>query len=184
MQTDFDIRNAIPEDAAAIGRAHSEGWDAAYRGLMADAAVDEFIHSGDHTERWNVRLEEEPGERSVWVAEVDGKVVGFAQTGPNREALSRSGSEASPGNRTGVKIAELYCIYLGSGAIGKGVGRRLFAHAIDHLRASGYQQVVLWVLERNERARRFYEAAGWQHEGKSRIDPGDGCKDLQYSISL
>ncbi|MCH7740028.1 MAG: GNAT family N-acetyltransferase [Chloroflexi bacterium] len=172
----LNIRIASPEDADAIGRAHSEGWDAAYRGLMADTAVDEFIHSGDHTERWSVRLEEEPEERDVWVAEVDGKVVGFAQTGPNRPSASAHPSEP--------KIAELYCIYLGAGAIGTGVGRRLFAHAIDHLRSRGYEQVVLWVLERNERARRFYKAAGWQHDGTSRIDPGDGCKDLRYSIDL
>ncbi len=176
VHTEFDIRNATPEDAAAIGRAHAEGWDAAYRGLMADAAVDEFIHSGDHTERWSVRLDEAPDERDVWVAEVDGKVVGFAQTGPNRDSPSKLPS--------GLKIAELYCIYLGRGAIGTGVGRRLFAHAIDHLRSKGYERVVLWVLERNDRARRFYNAAGWQHDGTSRIDPGDGCKDLQYSIEL
>ena len=172
MRTEFDIRNATPDDAAAIGRAHAEGWDAAYRGLMADVAVDEFIHSGDHTERWSVRLEEEPEERDIWVAEVDGKVVGFAQTGPNRDGISDH------------RVAELYCIYLGSGAIGTGVGRKLFTHAIDHLRTRGYERVVLWVLERNERARRFYETAGWQHEGTSRVDPGDGCKDLQYSIDL
>ncbi len=181
MPVKLNIRNAAPDDAAAIGRAHFEGWDAAYRGLMADAAVDEFIHSGDHTERWSVRLEEEPDERDVWVAEVDGKVVGFAQTGPNRDDPPNGLSANVPSS---LKTAELYCIYLGSGAIGTGVGRRLFAHAIDHLRSKGYEQVVLWVLERNERARRFYEAAGWQHDGTSRIDPGDGCKDLRYSIEL
>ena len=176
-QKEVKIRPAQADDAEAIGRAHAEGWDAAYRGIMSDEAVDAFVHAGDHTTRWNERMEEQPDGRVVWVAEVDGEVVGFAQTGPSRQP------DAGPPS-AGPRIAELYCIYLGAGAIGSGIGRRLLGHAVDDLSERGYDCARLWVLEANSRARRFYEAAGWYADGATRVDPGDGCTDVRYSLSL
>lgn len=168
----INIRPARMDDAEAIGRAHAEGWDAAYRGIMSDEAVDAFVHAGDHTTRWNERMEEQPGGRVVWVAELEGEVVGFTQTGPSRRP------DAGPHE------AELYCIYLGAGAIGTGIGRRLIEHAVADLGERGFTSASLWVLEANSRARRFYEAGGWHTDGTTRIDPGDGCTDVRYSRSL
>jgi RimJ/RimL family protein N-acetyltransferase len=36
------------------------------------------------------------------------------------------------------------------------------------LRELGHRDVILWVLEENPRARRFYDAAGWQLDGARR----------------
>ncbi len=36
------------------------------------------------------------------------------------------------------------------------------------MRELGYTDVILWVLEDNPRARRFYEAAGWTLDGTRR----------------
>ena len=36
------------------------------------------------------------------------------------------------------------------------------------LRRLGHRNVVLWVLEDNPRARRFYERAGWEADGAQR----------------
>jgi len=63
------------------------------------------------------------------------------------------------------ETGEIYGIYLLPEAIGTGVGRDLFALATERLRAAGFARAILWVLETNERARRFYEAAGWRWDG-------------------
>ena len=89
----------------------------------------------------------------TWVAEEDGRTVGFAVTGP---------SEDADAERT---TAEVYAIYLEPDRLGTGLGRGLFSHAIDDLRERGFDSVTLWVLETNERARRFYEIAGWKPDG-------------------
>ena len=34
--------------------------------------------------------------------------------------------------------------------------------AVNVLRDAGYAEAILWVLEGNERAQRFYEIGGWQ----------------------
>jgi len=79
--------------------------------------------------------------------------VGFAVTGPSEDA--------DAGERT----AELYAIYLDPERLGTGTGRRLLEHAVEDLRSRGFRTATLWVLETNERARCFYEAAGWAHDG-------------------
>lgn len=70
----------------------------------------------------------------VWVAEVDGEVVGFL-------ALSDD---------------LLYHLYVYPEFQGRGVGSALFARA-QELRPRGFR---LWVFQRNTQARTFYEHRG------------------------
>ncbi|NIS34197.1 MAG: GNAT family N-acetyltransferase, partial [Actinobacteria bacterium] len=53
-------------------------------------------------------------------------------------------------------------------------GHALITEAEEHWRQSGYEVAVLWVLESNERTRRFYERHGWVEDGARRMhDLGD-----------
>ena len=40
------------------------------------------------------------------------------------------------------------------------------AAALGRLGEGGFDQVTLWVLDSNARARRFYEAGGWRADGQ------------------
>jgi RimJ/RimL family protein N-acetyltransferase len=42
--------------------------------------------------------------------------------------------------------------------------------AIEFAQSSGFSELILWVLERNARARRFYEAAGLSPDGVSKSE--------------
>jgi Acetyltransferase (GNAT) family. len=48
------------------------------------------------------------------------------------------------------------------------------AEATRLLTDSGCREAILWVLESNQRARRFYEAAGWRADGGHKIDESYG----------
>ena len=48
--------------------------------------------------------------------------------------------------------------------------------ALTGLRDEGFFDAILWVLEENPRARRFYEHAGWTADG--------GVKDEQWLEKL
>jgi GNAT superfamily N-acetyltransferase len=99
-------------------------------------------------------------------AEVNGRVAGVAATGPSRD------SDAT------VNTGEVYSIYLDPEVIGQGVGRVLFAAAVDDLASRGFRTGTLWVLTDNQRARRFYEAAGWRPDGATKRDVrADGTLD-------
>jgi GNAT superfamily N-acetyltransferase len=69
---------------------------------------------------------------------------------------------------------ELHALYVLPGYQGTGVGSRL-------LEAAGAVS-FLWVLKENHVARRFYEARGWNAEGRERA--AFGVVEMLYSRSM
>ena len=109
------------------------------------------------------------------VADAGGRVPGFVSYGPARD-------DDTDSRRTG----EIYAIYLVPAAWDEGIGRQLMAAALDRLGKSGFDQVILWVLDSNARARRFYEAGGWRADGAEKRDEGFGVPmtEVRYRRSL
>ena len=67
----------------------------------------------------------------------------------------------------------------------RGVGRTLHDAVLERQRAAGAERCHLWVLERNQRARRFYERLGWIENGDTRVVPFPPHPiDVGYSIDL
>lgn len=147
------LRPALPHDAEAIGALHVRAWQAAYRGLLPDDLLD-GLSIPVWVERRRKALLSPWGPlvaNHVWEGEAG--VLGWASTGPTRDA----DLDAS-------RVGEVYAIYLEPVAVGRGHGRVLLEHALGGLVAQGFGEVVLWVLAENARARRFYERAGFAHD--------------------
>jgi GNAT superfamily N-acetyltransferase len=145
--------------------------DCAYRGQIPDEAI-EAMTVERREEMWARHLADRP--LGTLVVEGGGRVVGFASYGP--------AEDESLGTATG----EVYGIYLLPEAIGTGVGRDLFARANERLRAAGFASAILWVLETNDRARRFYEVAGWRWDGATSVHRFD-CAErpiVRYTVPL
>lgn len=68
----------------------------------------------------------------------------------------------------------------------QGIGRRLLDASTDKLRELRYRTAILWVLDTNQPARRFYEAMGWTSENRERIDEtfGSPIVEIAYTIEL
>src|SRR5439155_23733097 len=67
----------------------------------------------------------------------------------------------------------------------RGVGSRLHDYVLDRLRGRRSPQCHLWVLEDNQRARRFYERRGWHGNGTTRVVPfPPNPVDVGYTIEL
>ena len=81
---------------------------------------------------------------------------------------------------------ELYTIYVDPGRWGTGVGRELIRAGEERLRELGYGKVVLWVLDGNRRAQRFYESAGWAADGEQRTIEffGETIPEVRYAKQL
>jgi GNAT superfamily N-acetyltransferase len=154
MQPARRIRAAVPDDARAIAEVHVRSWQVAYRGQLPDHLLDGLSVDSRET-AWRQILESP--DRN-FVVEQDGSVVGFASIGRCRDTGA------------GPAVGELYAIYVEPGAWGGGIGTALMAHAVDELRRDGYTDASLWVLESNNRARRFYEANGWRADGAAKTE--------------
>lgn len=167
------IREAEPKDARDIAEIHVRSWRAAYRGQLTDDFLD-GLNVEDRLEMHRLALESPPAEYRMWVAEEEGRAVGFAVTGKSEDADADE------------RTAEVFAIYLEPDQVGTGLGRTLFAHAVDDLRDRGYRSATLWVLETNEMARRFYEIAGWTHDGTTTSERVD-CEmrpTVRYRVEL
>ncbi len=171
MGPTIEIRPAAPSDAAEIAEAHVRAWQAAYRGLMPQ----DFLDGLDVERReagWR-RLLDGPTGFGVLVPVLDGRVVGFASTGPSRDDAEG--------------LAELYAINLHPDAWGHGAGSALLRAAEGEIARRGHHEAVLWVVPGNTRARRFYERHGWTSDGVERpIDVADGVSvpELRYRRAL
>ena len=65
--------------------------------------------------------------------------------------------------------------------------RDLLDRAASRLRGAGFTEATLWVLQGNERAPRFYEALGWQHDGAERTQTeltGSPLHEVRYRLPL
>jgi RimJ/RimL family protein N-acetyltransferase len=166
------LRQATAEDVDAIAKVHVEGWRWGYRGHMPAALLDGLSEERRAAMWRDLLAAPEPAAR-VWLAERDGRLIGFCATGP-AQAPEETGAPGDP-----PLTAQITAIYLREEAAGTGVGRELLRHATEDLRERGFRAAVLWVLASNARARRFYEIAGWRPDGATRIVRQDGA-DLPH----
>jgi ribosomal protein S18 acetylase RimI-like enzyme len=169
------IREARLDDAAAIAQIHVAGWRWGYRGQLPDALL-EGLSVQRREARRREALAGAAHDQSTFVAEVAGRIVGFADCGPSQDEGSPPGT------------GELYSLYLLEEVAGRGVGRALMIRVIDTLAAGGFDRATLWVLVTNERARRFYGAGGWRTDGAEKTEPhpfeATPLREVRYAITL
>ena len=69
---------------------------------------------------------------------------------------------------------------------GRGIGHALMAETLSRLRADGFSEAILWVLEDNPRTHRFYELAGWRADGASKDEEwlDRTVREIRYRISF
>ena len=159
------LRPATVADARAIAEVHVDGWRWGYRGLLPDAIIDgldvdtrEAQWVSGFTDRW------QEGDACVLAEDDAGRAIGFVACGPAADEFAPPPAGAG----------EVYALYVRDGWQGTGVGRALLTAAHDALAAHGFDLAVLWVFAANDRARRFYGAAGWRHDGVTGVHRFEG----------
>ncbi|MDY7101045.1 MAG: GNAT family N-acetyltransferase [Actinomycetota bacterium] len=172
------VRRARPDDGPAIGRVHVAAWRAAYREVMPAVFLD-GLEPTERGERWRATLTAasvDPADHPATfvVPGADGDVEGFALVGAARDA------------DVGIGVGELWAINVEPAAWGSGAGPALLARAREALIGRGYVESVLWVVERNPRARRFYEREGWSADGAVRTEEigGTAVREVRYRCGL
>ena len=170
--TEALVRPAIPADAPAIAQVRVDAWRTTYKGMMP-AAYLAAMKVEDSRALWDRVLTAAPNTTNTIVAEVDGRVVGFAV------ALML------PEPKFGLD-AELSAIYLDRDRQRAGLGTRLFAAVLAAQRRHGATGLLTWVIAGNRGARAFYERYGAellveqpsQWDGMDLVEAGYGWRDL------
>jgi ribosomal protein S18 acetylase RimI-like enzyme len=171
----MDVRPARMEDVPEIAFAHVRSWQAAYRGMLPQSYLDS-LDPAQRVDRWERMLSATDWSRGgILVADAGEYLPGFVSYGPARDDDVDSQC-----------VGEIYAIYLMPAAWGKGIGKQLIVAALERLGEAGFDLVILWVLDSNVRARRFYEAGGWLADGAARRDEGPGfaMTEVRYGRPL
>jgi ribosomal protein S18 acetylase RimI-like enzyme len=145
------VREARRGDELAVAEVHIRSWQEAYRDLMPA----EFLAALDPAERATRYTFEGGDEAPTTLVAVEEGVIGFVTFGASRDADAAG-------------LGEVYALYVDPGRYRAGLGRLLMAEARAALRERGFEAAILWVLDGNERAQRFYEREGWSPDGARR----------------
>ncbi len=153
------IRRARPDESETLLRIQREAAVAAFAHVFpADRYP--FPDEGVHAD-WKTALADP--EVEIYLAEIDGE----------------------PAASVAVGYGFLRNLYVLPQRQGTGVGSTLHDHALERLRALGWDEAKLWTLEENHTARRFYERRGWSLNGETREVPfPPNPLDVGYSRSL
>lgn len=164
------IRPGRPDEALAVATLIEAGWRHAYRGILPQAVLD-ALEPTARAERFVERLAAQGERCQVWVAEVDEGLCGVVWFGSAGEHPIHP---APPGT------GEIMALYLEPSWFGSGLADRLAAGAEGWL-AARFERSILWVLEGNSRARRFYTRRGWLADGTRTPYPKPGCGGVKLA---
>jgi len=146
------------DDLFEISNIYENSWKFAYSGIVPQNYLDS-IPKG----RWANRINREGMNNLVLIE--NGVIIGTASFCKSRwEQYNDYG--------------EIVSIYFLPDYMGKGYGNYLLKKCVDELKSLGYDKMLLWVLEDNHRARRFYEKNGFICSDEY-IDDNIGGKDLR-----
>ena len=154
----WSLRPAVPADAAAGAAMHAACWREAYGPYADPRLLAERLADTDRwLSAWTRQLAEGPPRV---LAEADGEPVGFAVAGRCRDEDRPTSSE-------------LYAVYTRRAWWGTGMGQALWEAVAPEGSCS------LWVLEDNERARRFYEHNGFRPDGARELYADLGAWEIR-----
>ena len=154
------LREARRGDEPAVADVHVRAWQEAYRGLIPDEFLDEldpddraatYTFEADHPDATTTVVAVQEGEDCGEV------IIGFVAFGSSRDVDAPDHGEVA-------------ALYVDPDRYEGGVGRMLMREARRRLWEAGFTDALLWVLDGNERAARFYEREGWAPDGATRVE--------------
>lgn len=137
------IRPATIYDAEQKGQVHYQSWLETYTGHINQAYLDRM------TPERSIEFSRKHPENTL-VAELDGKIVGFACYGHSRDSTFET-------------YGEIIALYVLNDYQKQGIGHALMLECLSQL--SAFEHHFLWVLKSNQKAIAFYGKMGFTPNG-------------------
>jgi len=145
-------------------RANEAAWNAGMAQVV-DKKLDELAPFEARVARFREGIAAVPSGMRLWVAERDSRIVGHATV-----LVDEAGGE-------------LRALCVVPREWGSGVAAALHDAALVGMRELGATEAILWVVEGNTRARRFYEREGWSVDGETKSSMFD-LREVRYRRPL
>jgi RimJ/RimL family protein N-acetyltransferase len=166
---DITIRKAMINETYEFASCKIEAWQSAYKGIIPD----EYLNSmsvEQHAERYKEWMKDQNTEYYFVIC--NNETAGIL-------VLSKCDNEDKP------NAGDIIAIYLLKPYWNKGHGRTMMNFAMDRLKQLGYDEVVIWSLEDNIRAKQFYEKFGFVFDGsKVEMNFGELLTAVRHVVSF
>jgi len=143
----IEIRRAKLGDEKILAYIQIESWKFAFADIISSEDMERYTDIVKAEAMYENVLKSSYAEVSI--LEIDGKPHCIAAWSKAR-------------NPQFSDCAELICIHSLCDKWGKGYGSMMMNHIIDEIKKSRYNSMLLWVFEKNTRARTFYEKHGFE----------------------
>jgi ribosomal protein S18 acetylase RimI-like enzyme len=162
------IVKAKLSDATLLGEVHSLSFRTAYKDIIDGEVLRSFTPEKSAMRFFKVIKEK---AEVLYCVKTEGLIIGFGVIGKSRDDDMVDGT------------GEIWSIYLHPEYSGQGIGSVLMNFLCDKLKKSGFAKVSVWVLEKNEKAVKFYNKHGFKQDGTKdiRISGGDILKEIRLS---
>lgn len=147
------VRPATETDLDSLVDIFRACWLTSYKDVLTQEVRDDMT-SDKARQMWAPSLVPHP-DRITFVIEESGIPVGMARVG-------RDASNSVRGH--------LFSLYVHPNNAGRGLGKNLLKNALSYLRASGFDEISLWVFKNNLSTRKLYASLGFLETGQERID--------------
>ena len=137
------IRKVKYGDIEQIVDINIKDWKKVYKGIIDDEILDN-LNREEKIKKWR----EHYNIGNVIVAEENGTILGYCRYDDN--AIYENTDIDS----------EIIAIYVDCDKLGNGIGRALIEYVKKDLKNKNKTKMVIWCLEKNQNARKFYEKMG------------------------
>ena len=138
------IRNVVSKDIDSFVQIYKE----AYKGL------EEYAYTRTKDIKWYFRWLMSRDKDGFFVAEVNGKPVGFVGCDTNWISIFEKDV-----------VGEIHEIFVHPDWQGKGIGKTLLLKALSYIKSKNRKLAGLWVGIKNEKAKQFYRKMGFIEVG-------------------
>jgi GNAT superfamily N-acetyltransferase len=145
-------------------RTNEAAWNAGMTDVV-DKKLGELAPFEGRVARYREGIAAVPPGMRLWVAEREGRIVGHATVAVDKA------------------LGELSALYVVPEEWGSGAAGALHHEAVAGMRELGATEAMLWVVEGNTRARRFYEREGWSADGETKSSMFD-ITEVRYRRPL
>jgi len=162
------IIRATPHQADHLGYVHAKSWHAAYTGIVPQELLEKFTPE-KRSEVFKKIMPTRPEE--YYVAYLNESPIGIMIIGTTLDEDTKPNT------------GEIMALYVLPEYWGRKYGKALMDFGVNRLYKLLCKDITLWVLERNIRARRFYEKYGFIAEGATRaITIGTPLTEVRYIL--
>jgi ribosomal protein S18 acetylase RimI-like enzyme len=162
------IRVMQLKDVPRVAEIHVFGWRCAYRGIVSDEFLFNKMIVTERAIVFDNAVHNHTEETYVFD---DGIIKAFLTIGVCRDADKPDSYE-------------LWGIYVDPFMKRQGIGTKMVDYCKNIAIDNGFQEICLWVLEKNTDARLFYEKQGYYPDGTKKFIDFLAATEIRYSKKL